>query len=274
MPMLQGSSQKTVSANIAELIKAGHKPDQAEAIAYRQAGKDSSTASDMSPDDWAGLVAGLMKSIAEEKSEQAADSAIRLALDEASVRSYDADGHLRIERTPITRAVVSDYLGQELIGIPGHEALNPVPSRKYKLYRDLDELVKGADSFIGKPVMIIHKATSAANHPREVTVGAIGVPIEIEGDTVYASLTIWDGEAIDGIEDRSQVGLSCGYRYEIDPTPGNAPDGTSYDARMINISGNHLALVSEPRVQGAMVADGKDEPLWLMIEAGLSSFAA
>lgn len=39
MPLAQGSSQEIISANIAELIRAGHPPDQAKAIAYRVAGK-------------------------------------------------------------------------------------------------------------------------------------------------------------------------------------------------------------------------------------------
>lgn len=41
MPLKQGSSEAVVSSNIAELIRAGHKPDQAKAIAYREAGKDA-----------------------------------------------------------------------------------------------------------------------------------------------------------------------------------------------------------------------------------------
>ena len=39
MPLKPGSSQQVISENIAELIKAGHKPDQAAAIAYKEARK-------------------------------------------------------------------------------------------------------------------------------------------------------------------------------------------------------------------------------------------
>lgn len=39
MPLLEGSSDKVISANIAELIRAGHPRDQAVAIAYRKAGR-------------------------------------------------------------------------------------------------------------------------------------------------------------------------------------------------------------------------------------------
>ena len=43
MPLQKGSSQEVISANIAELIKAGHDKDQAVAIAMKEAGqtKDS-----------------------------------------------------------------------------------------------------------------------------------------------------------------------------------------------------------------------------------------
>ena len=39
MPLKEGSSKETISENIAELIKAGHDPKQAAAIAYRKARK-------------------------------------------------------------------------------------------------------------------------------------------------------------------------------------------------------------------------------------------
>lgn len=41
MPTKQGSSQEAISANIKELIKKGHKRDQAIAIALLEAGKSN-----------------------------------------------------------------------------------------------------------------------------------------------------------------------------------------------------------------------------------------
>ena len=39
MPLKSGSSQKTISSNIGELISSGYPKDQAAAIAYNKAGK-------------------------------------------------------------------------------------------------------------------------------------------------------------------------------------------------------------------------------------------
>ena len=39
MPLKKGSSKETISKNIAEMIKSGHKPAQAIAAAYSNAGK-------------------------------------------------------------------------------------------------------------------------------------------------------------------------------------------------------------------------------------------
>jgi len=42
MPLKEGSSKETVSANIAELVRSGHPQDQAVAIAMKEAGKSTS----------------------------------------------------------------------------------------------------------------------------------------------------------------------------------------------------------------------------------------
>jgi hypothetical protein len=43
MPLKSGSSEKVISGNIREMIDAGHPAKQAEAAAYRKAGKDGAT---------------------------------------------------------------------------------------------------------------------------------------------------------------------------------------------------------------------------------------
>jgi hypothetical protein len=41
VPLIKGKSEATISENIKEMIDAGHPPKQAEAAAYRTAGKDN-----------------------------------------------------------------------------------------------------------------------------------------------------------------------------------------------------------------------------------------
>jgi hypothetical protein len=174
-----------------------------------------------------------------------------IAFDRASVRTVDPDGHLRVASSLITIANVSDYLGNE---IPGYEELGLLPDQIYKLYRDAEELKKGAPSLHGKPLLIIHRPQFASDHDREVVVGSVSNP-DWKDPALKAELSVWDGEAIALIESEEQNSLSAGYAYVPIMTPGVAPDGTRFDGRMTKIEFNHVALVVEPRVPGAIVGD-------------------
>jgi hypothetical protein len=195
-----------------------------------------------------------------------------IAMDRASVRRIDDDGHLFVEITPISKANVCPYRGSE---IPGAEELGLDPDRIYNLYRDPKELEKAAKSFEGKPLLLIHKPVSAEDHPREITIGSVGNGVKFRAPFLMAPLNIWDGEAIDLIESERQKELSCGYRYAVDMTPGETPDGESYDGVMRDIHGNHVALVEEGRA-GPDVAVGDDatEVQWAILEQAILDMAA
>ena len=247
MPLQRGSSSAVVSSNIAELVKAGHPQKQAEAIAYRVAGKDASA---LTEDEWA--------KFAEKESRLSAQDSV--ALDRATVRKIDADGHLHVAQTPISKANVCPYVGKE---IPGWEELGLDPQRIYKLYRDAGELEKAAASFGGKPLLLVHQPVSADEHPREITVGSVGNEVEFKSPYLMAPLVVWDGEAISLIDSEKQKELSSAYRYRADMTPGTSPEGESYDGVMRDIAGNHVALVKEGRAgKDVVVADAKPRPLF------------
>jgi ADP-ribose pyrophosphatase YjhB (NUDIX family) len=194
------------------------------------------------PEDWAMFKIGLVNWLSSEE-DDAASAMDSIAMDRDTVRRIDADGHMFVETTPISKANICPYYGKE---IPNYKALGLDGERVYHLYRDPKELAKAAQSFAGKPLMLIHKPINSSDHPREVVVGSIGSSVEFKAPYLKAPLNIWDGEAIKLIEANEQKEISCGYRYDADMTPGRA-NGEAYDGVMRNIEGNHVALVKEGR---------------------------
>lgn len=165
-----------------------------------------------------------------------------IAFDRATVRSYDKDGHLHIEQSNISKACVNPYNGVE---IPDWEGLGLDPNQVYMLLRDPEELAKAAPTFRGKPLLFVHKPTTAHDHQGDDVVGAVMNP-RFEAPYLKAELVIWPVEAIKAVEDEGQKELSCGYRYRADMTPGTY-EGEAYDGVMRDIVANHVALVAEGR---------------------------
>jgi 8-oxo-dGTP pyrophosphatase MutT (NUDIX family) len=190
----------------------------------------------------------------ERRGEGAHDS---IAMDKDSVRRFDADGHLFVEMTPISKANVCPYYGKE---IPDFRGLGLDPDKIYQLYRDPKELEKAAASFAGKPLLLVHTPISADDHPRNKTVGAIGTGVVFKAPYLMAPLSVWDGEAIELIDSKKQRELSSAYRYRADMTPGTV-DGEAFDGVMRDIGGNHVALVSEGRAgPDVVVGDEQIKP--------------
>lgn len=180
----------------------------------------------------------------------------RLALDRASVREVDQDGHLHVARSNISRAAVNGYLGRE---IPEFEALGLQPDRLYQLYRDPRELAKAVDSFNGKPLLSSHQPQTAADHSHDLTVGSVH-NVEWHDPFLTAELAVWDDLAIAGITSGEQEELSSAYRYKADMTAGEF-EGTKYDGIMRDITGNHVALVTSGRAgSSVVVADSALNP--------------
>lgn len=303
MPLQSGHSPETISANIGELIKAGHPRSQAAAIAYSEAKK---TAKDMAPEDWDGLVSGLLKFFGEEAEEPehaadgwhvklAADKAIGpfvsvemalraralangdlptgLASDKSSARVYDKDGRLHLESTHISKAGVCPYIGHE---IPGWQKLGLDHDKVYHLLRDPEELKKAAPTFNGVPLMIKHVATSAEDHKPNDVVGSTGSTAAFNHPYLDNAISIWPQHAIDGVEDESKRELSSSYHYKPDMTPG-VYEGTPYDGVMRAIVGNHVALVEHGRAgPDVMVSDSAAwlDGEWVVLELALLKLTA
>lgn len=192
-------------------------------------------------------VARVLGELYPEGSEEMTDAAQAhdaIAMDRDTVRRVDADGHMFVETTPISKANVCDYYGKE---IPGWDKLGLDPEKLYKLYRDPKELDRAAPSFAGKPLLLIHKPINASDHPREIVVGSIGDGVTFKTPYLMAPLNIWDAEAIALVESGEQRELSSAYRYTPDMTPGITSSGEHFQGVMRDISANHCALVSSGR---------------------------
>lgn len=123
-------------------------------------------------------------------------------------------------------------------------------------YRPPEEAFK-ADSLatlFGKPITIGHKAmVDAGNAAAVKPVGTVLSEGRQDGDTIRADIVIYN-------LDTAARELSCGYRLDLDETPGTTPDGQHYDAIQRNIRYNHLAIVPAGRAGVARLnMDGEQE---------------
>lgn len=169
---------------------------------------------------------------------------ILLAMDRATVRRFDANGFLHVDVSNISKANVCPYYGRE---IPDWEALGLDPERAYQLYRDPDEIARGAASFNNLPILSRHIPISATEFPKDIVVGSTGTDAVMTGPYLTNSLVIYDQASIDAIVLNRKRELSSAYRYRADMTAGTTPDGLPFEGVMRDIIGNHVALVIEGR---------------------------
>lgn len=175
-----------------------------------------------------------------------------VAFDKDSVRHFDDNGHLIVDSTVITKAAVNPYYGSE---IPNYEQLGLDPEKVYNMLRDPEELKKGMHTLGEKQLLLKHIFVSADEPQKESIAGTIGSNLEMVGDDVKGSLTVWDQEAINLIESGKLAELSASYFYDPVMKSGTFK-GQPYDGIMTNIRGNHVALVERGRIgRDALVAD-------------------
>lgn len=176
-----------------------------------------------------------------------------------SLRHFDADGRLHVEKSHISKATVNPYMGKE---IPGYEDLGLDGEKVYMLFRDPEELKAGAPTFANLPILSQHVPVNSEEPRQDLTVGTIGSNVEFEAPYLSADLCIWEAEAIKRIEDDQVRELSCAYRYVPVMEPGKY-QGEFYDGRMTKIEGNHLALVENGRA-GSDVVVADSNPFYRM----------
>ena len=203
-----------------------------------------------------------------------------LAFDRQTVRSVDADGIMHISKTPISKANVCWYGGDE---IPNAEELGLDLNKQYRVYRHPDELAKGAATFNNKPVLNTHKRFTIANPPKELIVGMTGDDAAFEAPYLYNSMSVYDAKQQAGIESNQHREISSSYYWTPDVTPGISPDGEPYDMIMRDIIGNHVAIVPDGRAgSDVLVYDSqpirqklmsKFDKFWAMVKPKLAADA-
>lgn len=110
-------------------------------------------------------------------------------------------------------------------------------------YRPPEEAFKedSLATLLGKPITIGHKAMVNADNAKSISpVGTVLSAGRQDGNTIRADVVIYN-------LDTAARELSCGYRLDLDETPGVTPEGEHYDAIQRNIVYNHVAIVPKGR---------------------------
>ena len=213
MPLKHGSSRKIIGENIAELERAGHKPSQAAAIAYKEAGEDEG-------------------------------SILDLTMDDESARTEDINGWAEIKGNPISKVGVFPYSGAQIS--PDFE-----PDKIYQVYRPEEELNNEETIASFKLVPWVDEHAMLGNDDgltpaeRKGIHGVIGEDVYYEDGYLKANLKIFSNKLAELI-DSGKKELSIGYRCLYDIVSG-VYKGQKYDAIQRGIRGNHVALVEEGR---------------------------
>lgn len=179
-----------------------------------------------------------------------------------STRKKLANGFLRVDAV-LARTGIQLYSAGEL-GLTDRAAHETV-----RVWRPAAEVFKPESiaSFAMVPLTDNHPPDGVdAKNARDLTVGWTGDAPRREGDTLVSTIIISTEDAISKLEG-GKVELSNGYDCEFDLTPGIVPPGErdagqAYDCRMLNIDGNHVALVDAGRCGSeCRVLDGAPKPV-------------
>ncbi len=167
-----------------------------------------------------------------------------------SARVEDLNGFVTVERNPISRAGVFQYLGSS---IDRHAE----PNRIYNVYRPAEEFTpETIASFKLLPIVDDHTMLGprdAGLTPAELkgVHGTIGEEVAFEDNVLYATIRVFSETLRDLIEGGKRA-LSLGYRCVYERASGIF-DGQRYDYIQRNLRGNHLALVDAARCDVAVL---------------------
>lgn len=154
----------------------------------------------------------------------------------------DNDGRLHAKRVVISTAGVSPYLSKDILGY------EKSGKRVLHLLRHPEELQAAADGLNGAPVLRHHAPVGEYRRDPTLVVGVVGSNCRyIHPYLVADHLVLWDRQAIDGVLNNTERGLSSGFHdCTADMTPGEF-NGEPYDGVLRDLRGEHVALTQYPK---------------------------
>lgn len=158
--------------------------------------------------------------------------------------AFDSDGRLHFRAMPISRAEVSNYLGENLL--LGSRTIDGEidPRKVYRVLRS-DVALDGAKrTFANMPILMEHVGASERILPGEI-VGTTGRAY-FSDPILACDACLWNQRAIDGIATGMQAAPSIGYHFDL-LVRGGEYRGQRYDAVFENLRGHHLALANRGR---------------------------
>ena len=162
-----------------------------------------------------------------------------------SERHYDENGYLFVDRSPILKAGIMEYLGSELLpeGKSSVDGVEIDPQKVYKVNVSLDELKRAKDTFKLAPITDGHiwLGDDGAD-PKNYQEGTVGENLYIEDGFLYAPLSFTGKAIVEKIKNHKKEELSTSYQNKLKKS-----DNPAYDFDAFDIRGNHLALVDRGR---------------------------
>lgn len=164
---------------------------------------------------------------------------------EASHRHFDENGYLFVDESPVLKAGVLEYYGQELIdgGSPEVDGVEVNPEKIYKVFISEDELRKAAPTFALLPITNDHQwLGTEGEDARDFQEGTTGENAIVKNGAIYVSLKFTGDQITDDLNNHRKEELSASYTNKL--SKSNDPE---YDFVATDIKGNHIALVEKGR---------------------------
>lgn len=167
-----------------------------------------------------------------------------------SERHKDGNGYLYVDRSPILRSGILEYLGSELLA-EGQTVVDGVkvdPDKIYKVYIPEEEIRKGADSFKMIPITDDHTwLGDEGEDAKDYQVGMTGENVYVEDGFLYVPLKFTGKDIVEEVESHEKEELSSSYYNRFEKS-----ENSDYDFVARDIKGNHLALVDKGRCGSAV----------------------